>query len=586
MLEILDIIIDNTNCFIVLRLIGSNKVVGILELILSYLMLLLEHNDKNDISFHGDWLFKEVQAIKPDISEFIEYLEFLNTVLIVSYFIFKYTYGYLTNDTTLARFYLVFTMFIFTMICYIVSNNLISIFITWEFLGIISSLLVSHWFVCWNNNKSALKAIFVNRIGDYGLTLVTLYGIYNFTIIMHDKLPIIIQIALLLAVMTKSAQLFLHFWLPDAMAAPTPVSSLLHAATMVTAGLFLFSKFSLSINYFIVTLLLIFSLSTLLISGLTASLSSDLKKIIAFSTCSQLGLLSISLCIFQGNYIANFIFMFHLLNHAYFKANLFLNAGALIHGLNDNQDIRKFGNLIYSFKVTILCIIINCLSLSAINFTSSFFSKDLILDSAWILLDHKKLLSFILISISIVFTIFYALLPIKYLTDYNSNFVNLFIFNSTDIDYIILIVLILFLMLSILYPIYYLNLQIINYLIVLYVGIFVLIIVLICVIIYENLQTNITIYFSELFNLRFFYDLFSRRNLNINSIFSYIFSFKMLDKSFYFNFYIKYLTLDLFRFSKFMIYRNFNLNIHLLGFLFLQLFCILVFTLGYLNNFY
>lgn len=344
----------------------------------------------------------------------------------VSFFVHIFSTAYMDGDPHLPRFMSYLSLFTFFMIILVTSNNLVQLFIGWEGVGLCSYLLISFWFTRIQANKSAIKAMIMNKIGDIGLLLgIILIWIFigglNYTTIfsfisMVNKDNIIIEIMallLLIGVIGKSAQIGLHTWLPDAMEGPTPVSALIHAATMVTAGVFLIIRMSplfensptiLILTVFIGSLTAFFSASI----GLT---QNDLKKVIAYSTCSQLGYM-VMICGFSQYNTG----LFHLINHGFFKALLFLSAGSIIHALSDEQDIRKMGGMIFITPFSYICIFIGSISLMGLPYLTGFYSKDLLLEIIYA--EHCLSYSFWLGIIAASITAFYSFRLI-YHTFYN-----------------------------------------------------------------------------------------------------------------------------------------------------------------------
>lgn len=330
-------------------------------------------------------------------------------------------------DPNKSRFMGYLSMFTFFMLILIYSDNFVLFFFGWEGIGLSSYLLVGFWFTRIQANKSALKALFVNRIGDFFLILAIMYiymlfGSVDFLLIFtfvpfyktsffylfgyKINLIFFISLLLFLAAVGKSAQIFLHTWLPDAMEGPTPVSALIHAATMVTAGIFLILRTSFIFQYAgseINYVLMIFGFLTTLVSSLIGCVQFDIKKIIAYSTCSQLGymVLACSVSEYAGA-------LFHLVNHAFFKALLFLAAGSVIHSLSNEQDIRKMGALINVLPLTYVVFVIGSLSLSGFPFFSGFYSKDYILLVIYYSLNFKNLFGYWLIVFCGFLTCFYS----------------------------------------------------------------------------------------------------------------------------------------------------------------------------------
>ena len=339
------------------------------------------------------------------------------TVYLVSTTVHYYSCDYMWGDPHFPRFMAYLSFFTFFMILLSTSGNLPQLFIGWEGVGLCSYLLVSFWFTRTQANVSSLKAFIINRIGDSffiaGLALVfisfhslefsdialvsyhqgksfeiypTVFGSEHFFFkkiqafgIIDFKWGELACFCFFIGVMSKSAQIFLHGWLPDAMEGPTPVSALIHAATMVVAGVYLLLRLSFIFQMF-PKILLIVSLvgaTTCFFSGTIAIFQNDLKKVIAYSTCSQLGYM-----IFIAGLSFYNVCFFHLCSHAFFKALLFLSAGSIIHSIGDFQDIRKIGGLISKLPITYSAFLVGSVSLSGLPFLSGFFSKDLILEVA------------------------------------------------------------------------------------------------------------------------------------------------------------------------------------------------------------
>ena len=353
-------------------------------------------------------------------------ISMLSMISIVSTVVHVYSGAYMFDDPHLSRFMSYLSLFTFFMFVLITSDNFIQLFLGWEGVGLCSYLLINFWFNRIQANKSALKALIINRIGDFGfiigiLIIFLFFRSVDFEIIFilspyfcHEiftfwgyNLQVLSWITLFLFIgsIGKSAQFGLHIWLPDAMEGPTPVSALIHAATMVTAGVFLIIRCSGLFEY--VTNILFF---ITIVGSLTAFFAStvglaqnDLKKVIAYSTASQLGYM-----IFSCGISAYNVGFFHLINHAFFKALLFLGSGVIIHGLNNEQDMRKMGNLIKLFPITYSFIFIGSLSLGGFPFLSGFYSKDVILELAFSKYQHQGLFAFIFGSLSAFFTSFYS----------------------------------------------------------------------------------------------------------------------------------------------------------------------------------
>ena len=323
---------------------------------------------------------------------------------IVSACVHIYSVGYMSHDPAKARFMAYLSLFTFAMLMLVTANNLLQLFFGWEGVGLASYLLIGFWNHKASANAAAQKAFVVNRVGDFGLALgifaiFMLFGSINFPAIFESapeyadvmfnvfgfKLHALTTIGLLLFVgaVGKSAQLGLHVWLPDAMEGPTPVSALIHAATMVTAGVFLVARFSPLYEYAPDALMVVTTLG-----GLTAFVAAtigltqfDIKRVIAYSTMSQLGYMFFALGV--SAYSAA---MFHLVTHAFFKALLFLGAGSVIHAMSDEQDMRKMGGIWKKIPTTYVLMWIGSLALAGIPPFAGYFSKDIVLEAAWA--DH------------------------------------------------------------------------------------------------------------------------------------------------------------------------------------------------------
>ena len=294
------------------------------------------------------------------------------------------------GDPHLPRFMSYLSLFSFFMIVLVTSNNLIQLFIGWEGVGLCSYLLIGFWYTRIQANKSAIKAMIINKVGDIGLLLaIVLIWIevgsldydsifsYSFFIIKDNWSLDLISVLLLIGVIGKSAQIGLHTWLPDAMEGPTPVSALIHAATMVTAGVFLIIRMSpfFELTPTILIVIVLVGSITAFFSSTVGLTQNDLKKVIAYSTCSQLGYM-VMICGFSQYNTG----LFHLVNHGFFKALLFLSAGSVIHALSDEQDFRKMGSMNNITPFTYSCIVIGSLSLMGLPFLTGFYSKDLIIE--------------------------------------------------------------------------------------------------------------------------------------------------------------------------------------------------------------
>lgn len=325
-------------------------------------------------------------------------------VTIVSSCVHVYSVGYMSHDKCKARFMSYLSLFTFAMMMLVTSDNLVQLFFGWEGVGVASYLLIGFWNFKDSANSASIKAFLVNRVGDFGLALGIFAAFFVFGTVQFDALfeeapkfaettmeffgyqfhaITVICLLLFMGAMGKSAQLGLHTWLPDAMEGPTPVSALIHAATMVTAGVFLVARLSPMFEYAPTALMVV-----TVVGGLTAFIAAtigmtqfDIKRVIAYSTMSQLGYMFFALGV--SAYSAA---IFHLMTHAFFKALLFLGAGSVIHALSDEQDMRKMGGVWKKIPATYALMWIGSLALAGVPFFAGYYSKDMILESAFA--DH------------------------------------------------------------------------------------------------------------------------------------------------------------------------------------------------------
>ena len=344
-------------------------------------------------------------------------------VLVISSLVHLYSIGYMSHDPHNQRFFSYLSLFTFMMIILVTGNNYLLMFVGWEGVGVCSYLLVSFWFTRIAANQSSLSAFLTNRVGDCFLTIgmfVVLWSLGNldYSIVfsvapyINENVITIIGICLLIGAMAKSSQVGLHIWLPMAMEGPTPVSALIHAATMVTAGVYLLIRSSPLIEYSSTVLLICLWLGaiTTVFSSLIGLFQQDIKKIIAYSTMSQLGMMVIAIGLSSYN-----IAIFHLINHAFYKGLLFLGAGAVIHAVADNQDLRRYGGLISFLPLTYTVILIASLSLVAFPFMTGFYSKDFILESAYGQYSFSSVNVYFIAVIGAIFTTLYSV-KVIYLT--------------------------------------------------------------------------------------------------------------------------------------------------------------------------
>ena len=326
----------------------------------------------------------------------------LVVVTSVSSLVHIYSIGYMSNDPHKPRFMAYLSLFTFAMLMLVTSDNFIQLFFGWEGVGLCSYFLIGFWFKKESANAAAIKAFVVNRVGDFGFALgifliFYLFGTVNYSEV-FQQIPTVIDknllflgfevnaidllcLLLFIGAMGKSAQILLHTWLPDAMEGPTPVSALIHAATMVTAGVFLVVRCSPIFEYspLILNLITVVGMTTAFFAATVALVQTDIKKIIAYSTCSQLGYM-----FFAAGVGAYNVAMFHLFTHAFFKALLFLGSGSVIHAFKDEQNINNMGGVWKKLPYTYVLMIIGTLALTGFPFLSGYYSKDAIIEFAYL----------------------------------------------------------------------------------------------------------------------------------------------------------------------------------------------------------
>lgn len=347
-------------------------------------------------------------------------------VTFISSLVHLYSTEYMSHDPHLPRFMSYLSLFTFFMLILVTADNFLQMFVGWEGVGLCSYLLINFWFIRIQANKAAIKAMIINRIGDFslliGILLIFVYYksidyatvaaltpfLQSFKVTflnMQFDLIILIGVFLFIGAVGKSAQLGLHTWLPDAMEGPTPVSALIHAATMVTAGVFLLARSSFIYEYANAVLCFITVLGSLtaFCASTIGLLQNDLKRVIAYSTCSQLGYMMFACGL--SNYSAG---IFHLSNHAFFKALLFLSAGSIIHAVNDEQDMRKMGGLKKLIPFSYVMVVIGSLALIGFPYLTGFYSKDLILELSYGKYSYFGYFSYYLGTLGAFFTAFYS----------------------------------------------------------------------------------------------------------------------------------------------------------------------------------
>jgi len=364
-------------------------------------------------------------------------------VLIVSSLVHIYSIGYMSHDPHNQRFFSYLSLFTFMMIILVTADNFLLMFVGWEGVGICSYLLVSFWFTRIAANQSSISAFLTNRVGDCFLTIgmfailwsfgnIDYSTVFSLAPFMNEDIITIIGICLLIGAMAKSSQIGLHVWLPMAMEGPTPVSALIHAATMVTAGVYLLIRTSPLIEYSSTVLILCLWIGsiTTVFSSLIGLFQQDIKKVIAYSTMSQLGMMVIAIGLSSYN-----VALFHLVNHAFYKGLLFLGAGSVIHAVADNQDFRKYGGLSVFLPLTYSVMLIASLSLVAFPFMTGFYSKDFILETAYGQYYLSSITVYFIATIGAMFTTLYSakVLYLTFLTNPNGPLVNYKIAHEGDI---------------------------------------------------------------------------------------------------------------------------------------------------------
>ncbi|MDX1541646.1 MAG: NADH-quinone oxidoreductase subunit L, partial [Geminicoccaceae bacterium] len=348
------------------------------------------------------------------------------TVSTVSALIHVYSIGYMAHDPSIPRFMSYLSLFTFFMLILVTADNFLQLFFGWEGVGLVSYLLIGFWYTRPSANAAAIKAFLVNRVGDFGfmLGIATVYLVFDSvdfdTVfaaapeVANTQIAIfggtfdtltVACILLFIGAMGKSAQLGLHTWLPDAMEGPTPVSALIHAATMVTAGVFLVVRCSPLFEYspFALGFVTFIGASTALFAATIGLVQNDIKRVIAYSTCSQLGYM-----FFAAGVSAYSAAIFHLYTHAFFKALLFLGAGSVIHAMSDEQDMRRMGGIWRRVPITYAVMWIGSLALAGIPFFAGYFSKDLILEAAWASHSAFASYAFLLGIVAATLTAFYS----------------------------------------------------------------------------------------------------------------------------------------------------------------------------------
>ncbi len=374
-------------------------IAAILSIVIFY-KVILEGYENNIILFK--WIYSGTLDVNWSIKIDTLSSVMLVVVTFVSSLVHIYSIGYMSHDPNKPRFMCYLSLFTFSMLALVTADNFLQLFFGWEGVGLCSYLLIGFWFKKETANNAAIKAFLVNRVGDFGLALGVFlifyfFGTVNFDTVFQQISQIdndtivfmgisvnsidLICFLLFIGAMGKSAQILLHTWLPDAMEGPTPVSALIHAATMVTAGVFLVVRCSPIYEYseLILSFITIIGMTTAIFAASVALVQDDIKKIIAYSTCSQLGYM-----FFAAGVGAYNVAMFHLFTHAFFKALLFLGSGSVIHSFRDEQNINNMGGVWKSLPLTYGLMIIGTLALTGFPFLSGYYSKDAIIEFAYL----------------------------------------------------------------------------------------------------------------------------------------------------------------------------------------------------------
>ena len=404
----------------------------ILSTFFSLLSIFYYGVDNTNIFFISNWITSGSLIIDWSVNYTLLTGSMILMVNFVSTLIHVYSIGYMHNDPQKILFMGYLGLFTFFMLILVTSSNLVQLFLGWEGVGLTSYLLIGFWNYKKIANEAALKAFIVNRVGDFGIlialfTTFIIFGtldINEILILINSHLETsfnfmsfdihaltLISMLFFIGCMGKSAQFGLHTWLPDAMEGPTPVSALIHAATMVTAGVFLLIILSplIETSAFAKDFILILGAITCIFAATVGFFQDDIKRIIAYSTCSQLGYMFMA--IGASAYSAAY---FHLLSHAFFKALLFLSAGSVIHSMSDEQNIKKMGGLYDKIPVTYLCMLIGSIALIGLPFFSGYYSKDLILELIYLGKANINFYAAILGVIAVFFTSLYSLRLIIY----------------------------------------------------------------------------------------------------------------------------------------------------------------------------
>lgn len=484
----------------------------------------------NKLNYFIEWYVYNLNRVDINIYLYFDWISliFIFTVLLISSIIIFYCIEYIEYDKFKNRFFFLVFLFVLSIILIILSPNIIRILIGWDGLGLISYCLVIYY-QNYSRYNSGILTIIINRIGDVmilmRISILFILGRWNF--IIFDFINYILIFFIIVARFTKRAQFPFSSWLPAAIAAPTPVSSLVHSSTLVTAGIYLLIRFNYLIykNDLLLNYIIIIGLLTIMLAGLSANIDYDLKKIIAYSTLSQLGLIIIIYSLKNLNLV-----FFHLIIHAIFKSIIFICSGIIIHNIINFQDIRFIGNIKNIMPITLIILIISNFSLCGLPFISGFYSKDQILEIFIII--KFSLIIYIIIIIGTIFTVIYRVRLLYYLVNSEFKFFPLSkIYDCKLINFsIIILILITIIFGRIINWIIYINIEFI------YIKIFekILIIFLCLLSIYLRIKFYKIQYYKNDFVKYFFGKIWFLYNLNFIFIKDFIlfrkFYIKLFDK--------------------------------------------------------
>ena len=397
----------------------ASGIIGTVSVLVSFLVTIfffnqLTQSDKAIQITLFDWI--QISNLNINLGFLLDQLSLLWLLFVtgIGSLIHLYSISYMHDDENMHKFFAYLNLFVFFMITLVIGSNLLVLFIGWEGVGLCSYLLIGFWYKNQDYNDAAKKAFIMNRIGDLGLLIGmfiigSMFSTLDYATLKtaiagatNVNLPLLSLAALCLFIGAcgKSAQIPLYTWLPDAMAGPTPVSALIHAATMVTAGIFMITRlnFVFDLAPDVQTIIAVIGAITSLVAATIGLVQTDIKKVLAYSTVSQLGLMFLAL-----GFGAYEVAVFHVITHAFFKACLFLGSGSVIHGLHGEQDMRKMGGLRKAMPVTFWTMLISSLAISGVPFFSGFFSKDEILMTAF----HHSIPLYVIGSIASIMTAFY-----------------------------------------------------------------------------------------------------------------------------------------------------------------------------------